>query len=93
MILGAANVHDNVGAAHNQFLQILTDQGAIGLMMFFALICVCFFRNWRKEPYYACAFIAVMAFSMSLTLYVFKPYINIIIMCAMNFVSEKERGK
>ncbi len=91
-ILGAAKVHDRVGAAHNQFFQVLTDQGVLGLLLFFALICTCFFRNWRREPYYACAFVAVMAFSMSLTLYVFKPYINIIIMCAMNFVSQKERG-
>ena len=89
-ILGAAKVHDRVGAAHNQFFQVLTDQGVLGLMLFFALIFTCFFRNWRKEPYYACAFVAVMAFSMSLTLYVFKPYINIIIMCAMNFASQKE---
>lgn len=91
-ILGAAKVHDNVGAAHNQFFQVLTDQGVLGLVMFFALICTCFFRNWRREPYYACAFVAVMAFSMSLTLYVFKPYINIIIMCAMNFSVQKERS-
>jgi len=88
-ILGEAKVHDNVGAAHNQFLQVLTDQGVIGLFLFFALICICFFRNWRKEPYYACAFVAVMAFSMSLTMYVFKPYINIIIMCALNFENIK----
>ena len=84
-ILEKGNVAENVGVAHNQFVQTLTDQGIIGTLLFIAVILVCVFRNWRKNPYYTCAFISVMAFSMSLTLYVFKPYINIIIMCAMNF--------
>ena len=85
-ILENAKVVDHVGAAHNQFVQVFCDQGLLGIFVYFAFIAVCFFRNWRKEPYYACAFIAVMAFSMSLTLYVFKPYMNIIIMCSMSFV-------
>ena len=84
-ILDGANVPVSAGAAHNQFVQVLCDQGILGMLLFVALIMVCFFRNVRKNPFYACAFVAVMAFSMSLTLYVFKPYINIIIMCAMNF--------
>lgn len=84
-ILENANVVDHVGAAHNQFVQVFCDQGLLGIFIYLGFIAVCFLRNWRKEPYYACAFVAVMAFSMSLTLYVFKPYMNIIIMCAMNF--------
>lgn len=87
-ILKDANVPVSAGAAHNQFVQVLSDQGILGLMMFFTLIAVCILRNIRKNPYYSCAFIAVMAFSMSLTMYVFKPYINIIIMCAMNFAED-----
>ena len=87
-ILENANVVDHVGAAHNQFVQVFCDQGLLGICIYLGFIAVCFFRNWRKEPYYACAFIAVMAFSMSLTLYVFKPYMNIIIMCAMNFAGD-----
>ena len=84
-ILEKANIVDFVGVAHNQFVQVFTDQGIIGLMLFIALIFVCIFRNTKNEPYYACAFISVMALSVSLSFYVFKPYINIIIMCAMNF--------
>lgn len=87
-ILAGALIPVAAGAAHNQYVQVFCDQGIIGLLIFFFVIPACFFRNRRKEPYYASAFIAVMAFSMSLTLYVFKPYINIIIMCAMNFAKE-----
>ena len=87
-ILESANVVDHVGAAHNQFVQVFCDQGILGIFIYLAFVAVCFLRNWRKEPYYACAFVAVMAFSMSLTLYVFKPYMNIIIMCAMSFTSK-----
>lgn len=92
-ILGNSNVVDKAGAAHNQFVQVLTDQGIIGLMLFFALICVCFFRSLKKTPHYACAFVAVMAFAVSLTMYVFKPYINIVIMCAMNFCTADTEQK
>lgn len=88
-ILANANVVEHAGAAHNQFVQVLVDQGLLGLMLFIALIFTCFFRNWIKRPYYACAFAAVMVFSLSLTLYIFKPYINIIIMCALS----SEKGK
>jgi len=84
-ILADANLEVGSGAAHNQYVQVLNDQGILGFIIFFAFICVCFFRNIRKQPYYSCAFVAVLAFSMSLTLYVFKPYINIIMMCAMSF--------
>ena len=87
-ILENANVVDHVGAAHNQFVQVFCDQGILGILIYIAFICVCFFRNCRKAPYYSCAFVAVMAFSMSLTLYVFKPYMNIIMMCAMSFERE-----
>lgn len=71
--------------AHNQFIQVFADQGVIGLGLFLTFAALCFFKNIRKNPEYACAFAAVMALSFSLTFYVFKPYINIIIMCAMSF--------
>ena len=54
---------------------------------------MCFFRNIRKNPEFACAFAAVMALSFSLTFYVFKPYINIVIMCAMTFEDEERVKK
>ncbi len=82
--------------AHNQFIQVFADQGIIGLSLFLLFVALCFFRNIRKNPEFACAFAAVMALSLSLTFYVFKPYINIVIMCAMTFETQeavKERGK
>ncbi|MDD4690189.1 MAG: O-antigen ligase family protein [Eubacteriales bacterium] len=88
-ILEEAKVVDKAGAAHNQFVQVLTDQGVIGVVLFLTLIATCFFRSWKRNPYYACAFVAVMVFSMSLTLYLFKPYINILIMCAITYIMQE----
>lgn len=80
---GGAFGHGRV--AHNQYIQVFTDQGVLGLSVFLILICVCIFRNIKREPYISASFISVMAFSVSLTMYVFKPYINILMMCAMTF--------
>lgn len=92
-ILENSNIANGSGAAHNQFIQVLTDQGMVGLVLFFLVICTCFFRNIKKQPYYSCAFVSIMAFSMSLTMYVFKPYINIIMMCAMTFINTDKNLK
>ena len=73
------------GVAHNTFIQIFNDQGLIGIILFVICIFSCVFRTWRIEKIYTCAFLALMAFSMSLTFYVFKPYLNIMMMCAMSF--------
>ncbi len=77
------------GFAHNQLIQVLFDQGLIGLIIYLILIAACILRNIKNEPYTACAFISAMAFSMSLTIYVLKPYINILMMCAMNYEYEQ----
>ena len=63
----------------------------VGLTLFTLFAALCFFRNIRKNPEFACAFAAVMALSFSLTFYVFKPYINIVIMCAMTFEAQKRK--
>ena len=73
------------GVAHNTFLQVFNDQGMIGLLLFLILIAACFGRNAVRQPLYACALTAIMAFAMSLTFYTFKPYLNIMMMCAMTF--------
>lgn len=78
--------------AHNQFVQVFADQGVIGLGLFLIFATICFFRNIRKNPEYACSFAAVTALAFSLAFYVFKPYINIIIMCAMSFEEDGERN-
>lgn len=76
------------GVAHNAYIQIINDEGLIGMLLFLAVIISCLLRNYKKAPVYACAFTALLAFSMSLTFYVFKPYINIMMMCAMSFEGE-----
>ena len=52
---------------------------------FLAGALACLERPLGIDRTYACAFFALMAFSMSLTFYVFKPYLNIMMMCAMSF--------
>ncbi len=71
--------------AHNQFIQVFADQGIIGLLLFLAFAAACFFRTLKRESYCACAFVSIMFIAMSLSFYVFKPYVNIVIMCALTF--------
>ncbi len=76
------------GVAHNAFIQILNDEGIIGLLIFTAAIGACVLRNIKNKPVYAAAVIALLAFSMSLTFYVFKPYLNVMMMCAISVYGE-----
>lgn len=73
------------GVAHNAFIQVLNDEGMLGLLLFIVSSAVCVIRNVKRQPLYACAFIAIMGFAISLTFYVFKPNLNIMMMCAMTF--------
>ena len=73
------------GVAHNAFIQILNDEGLIGVILFAASVAACIFRNIKHRPLYACAMIALIGFALSLSFYVFKPYLNIMMMCAMSF--------
>lgn len=75
--------------AHNQFIQSFFDQGIIGLSLYLASLSACVLRNIKKKPFYACAMLAIIAFSMSLTMYVLKPYINVLMMCSLN-IDENE---
>lgn len=73
------------GVAHNAFIQILNDEGMIGLLLFIISIVSCLIRNIKREPLYACAYLSMLGFAISLTFYVFKPNLNIMMMCAMSF--------
>nr|QGT51267.1 hypothetical protein Firmicute1046_3430 [uncultured Firmicutes bacterium] len=73
------------GVAHNAYIQVLSDEGIIGLFLFLTVIAACLIRTVGRQTLYVCAFISLLAFSMSLTFYVFKPYLNIMMMCAMTF--------
>ena len=72
------------GVAHNTFIQVFSDQGLLGFLLFIIVMFACLIRPLRTEKLYTCAFFALMAFSMSLTFYVFKPYLNIMMMCAIS---------
>lgn len=73
------------GVAHNAYIQILNDEGMIGLLLFVTVIALCIFRTIKRESHYAAGMVSLLAFSMSLTFYVFKPYLNIMMLCAMSF--------
>lgn len=73
------------GVAHNVFVQILNDEGMVGLILYIITILACLLRTVRRQPMYACAFIAMLGFALSITFYVFKPNLNIMMMCAMSF--------
>ena len=89
-VLSSYEILDNApktfhnGVAHNTFIQVFSDQGLLGLLLFIFVMFACIIRPLHTEKIYSCAFIALMAFSMSLTFYVFKPYLNIMMMCAMS---------
>ena len=85
ILYGAPDKTFKNGVAHNTFVQIFNDQGLIGLLIFSVVMFACLFRPFSTDKIYSCAFFALMAFSMSLTFYVFKPYLNIMMMCAMSF--------
>ena len=82
-ILPAAGFQN--GVAHNVFIQILNDEGIIGLLLYIITVIACLVRNVKRQPMYACAHIAMLGFYISLTFYVFKPNLNIMMMCAMSF--------
>lgn len=81
------------GVAHNTFIQVFCDQGLIGLILFMISVIAYLVRPLKTEKAYACGFFALMAFSMSLTFYVFKPYLNIMMMCAMSFEGTMQEDK
>lgn len=71
--------------AHNQWIQVFCDQGFVGLFLFGYLIFSAIARNFKRNQPAAAGMIGIIALSMSLTMYVFKPYMNILLMCAMTF--------
>ena len=81
------------GVAHNAYIQILHDQGLLGLLLFMTVIVLCITRNIKKEPAYSSAVLALLAFSMSLSFYVFKPYLNIMMMLSLIHIYTDELDK
>lgn len=57
----------NQVVAHNHLLQILYNQGVVGMLSFLALVGICFFRCCKNRKTVAIAIIGMMALSISLT--------------------------
>lgn len=72
--------------AHNQFVQCLFDQGIIGVVIYINLILVMLFKSIRHNKVAFAALCSILAFSMSLTFYTFKPMINIFMMATLYFL-------
>ncbi len=62
------------------------DQGLIGLFLYAAFDGGVFLsRSLRRNPLFSCGLVAVWGFSLSLSLYTHKQYLNVFMMCAMSF--------
>ena len=77
--------------AHNQIIQVLYNQGVVGLATFTALTAGCFLRCIRKRKMVSIAIIGMMALSISLSFnQTTRTFWNLIAYAAFNF-SEDER--
>ncbi len=85
-ILGRA--HSPADYAHNHWIQMWCDEGLIGVLLYGFVILAAVIRNWKRNMPIVCALVGLMALSMSLTLYVFKPVLNILLMSAMSYEGE-----
>ncbi|UKI38171.1 MAG: hypothetical protein L6V93_09425 [Clostridiales bacterium] len=73
------------GVAHNAYIQILHDQGLLGLFAFYDGDSALHYAEHKKSLPIRRRCWHCLRFSMSLSFYVFKPYLNIMMMCAMSF--------
>lgn len=79
----------SLAVAHNQLLQVLYDQGVVGVMAFMALAVGCLLRCIKRRKTVAVAIIGMLALSISLS---FNPttrtFWNLIAYAALNFPEE-----
>lgn len=82
-ILANAGIKNAV--AHNHWLQVFCDQGAIGVALFFMVVASGMARNIKTEKVRTAAMFGMVALSMSLTVYAYyKPFWNVLMMTALN---------
>jgi len=74
--------------AHNHWLQIWSDQGIIAVFLYLFILMAGIFRTYKKNVVVMAAIWGMIALSMSLSLNTFKPFLNVILMSAMNFEGE-----
>ena len=76
--------------AHNQIIQILYNQGVVGLAAFVALTAGCFLRCIRKRKVVSIAIIGMMALSISLSFnQTTRTFWNLIAYAAFNFTEDE----
>lgn len=73
---------------HQHWLQIWSDQGIIAVFLYIFILWAGIFRTYRKNIVITVAIIGMIALSMSLSLNTFKPFLNVILMSALNFEGE-----
>lgn len=90
--LQESSTHSTV--AHNHWLQVWCDQGAIGLLLFFAVIFSGWLRSMANSKIIAVSLFGMLVLSLSLTLYAsYKPFWNILMMSAMNYEGVDDSAK
>ena len=76
--------------AHNNFIQVLYNQGVFGLVTFLIICVVAFFRNIRKRTYISVGLIGIITLTLTLTVNPsIKSFWNLMIYAAFAFESRK----
>lgn len=89
--LSGAGISNTV--AHNHIIQVLYDQGLIGCMLFIIMLATSAVRTFKRNRILTVALFGMMVLSMSITVYpYYKPFWNVLIMGALNFVEEEEKN-
>ena len=84
------NGREEIVVAHNQVIQLLYNQGVIGLVLFLMLVITCIFRCIKKRKCVSVALIGMMMLSMSLTIGTStKAFWNLIPYAAMAFTQKE----
>ncbi len=85
--------HVGMVVAHNQFIQVLFNQGIFGFMAYMMLPCSSFLRCVVKRKTVAIAMIGIMALSMSLSFNAStKTFWNLLAYAALNFPADEPKS-
>ena len=88
------NGKEETVVAHNQLIQLMYNQGVIGLVLFLMLVITCIFRCIKKRKCVSVALIGMMALAMSLTIGTStKSFWNLIPYAAIAFTQKENHIK
>lgn len=78
--------------AHNNFIQVLYNQGFFGLISFISICIAAFMRNVKKRTYVSVGILGILALTLTLTINPsIKSFWNLMIYAALSFVSNDKK--